>query len=104
MIAFFKCFTAPFHYRANFLSDSVLLESACTLNGSAPVRCSQREYELRVPMYHYIGVMGNNDDLAFLLYLAQTTDQQVVNKSIVKIVFGLIQNDRFRPVSKYKCQ
>src|SRR5690606_24408726 len=90
-----KCLAAAFHHLADFLPHRLLLQCATLADTALAAGERHHVHQLRIPIDHHIRVVGNDDELAPQLVLANLAHDQVVDQVIVQVVLGLIEDDRF---------
>ena len=64
----------------------------------------QGQNQLRIAVDNDIGIMCHHDHLSLLLDLLELGDNQIVDKVVVQIIFGLVQNQRLLAVGKQEGQ
>ena len=62
----------------------------------------EREHELCITVYNDVGIMSDYDHLAIVLRFTEALNQQLVDESIVQVIFGLIEDDRLGTITEYK--
>ena len=90
-----ECLLAAFHNGEHGVDDSGIVDTSCTRYRRSPRFWRFEHNDLfGITSYDDVRIMRGDDDLALLFQVGQDLGQRVSDHPVVKVVLGLIDNER----------